>query len=122
MTPSTDEVLALLAAYGTALDAGRDEQFAGLFPEDGVLAVGERETVGSRALTGFAAGAPKGVHLTGLPSLDGDVASTPFTFLNSATGETVAGHYRDTFTRDAAGRLLLRRREITIAVRVPAAS
>ncbi|MFI0350101.1 nuclear transport factor 2 family protein [Actinomadura sp. 9N407] len=111
-------VTKLQADYARFVDGGESEAWSGLYGTGGVLSVSDGREIGGRELEAFAARAPKGVHLQGVPSLDarpdGDIDSVaPFVFFNAETGAIVAGAYVDRMTWEE-GRLVFARRHIDI--------
>ena len=70
------QVLALLADYGRMLDEGRFDELLDLYAEDCLLHVFGTDHAGREAIGRFLRAAPRGKHLTGVPSaqFDGDAA------------------------------------------------
>jgi hypothetical protein len=111
-------VTKLQADYARFVDGGEAGAWSGLYGSAGVLSVSDGREIGGPELEAFAARAPKGVHLQGVPSVegrpDGDIDSVaPFVFFNAETGAIVAGAYFDRMTWEE-GRLVFARRHIDI--------
>ncbi|WP_160147229.1 nuclear transport factor 2 family protein [Thermomonospora echinospora] len=109
----------LQADYARYVDGGEAEAWSALYGSRGVLTISDGRRIGGREeLTAFAARAPQGVHLQGVPGIeerpDGDIDSVaPFVFFNAETGAIVAGTYLDRMTWEE-GRLVFARRHIDI--------
>jgi uncharacterized protein (TIGR02246 family) len=67
----------LLARYALALDADDIDRCADLFTDDGEFIVFGREFIGRSQIRGMFESAPRGLHLTGVSSVDvsGDAAT-----------------------------------------------
>lgn len=95
----------LLALYGALLDRLQVEEWLDLFTEDGVLDI-DGNTLDSRdkrrALT---ASAPRGLHVSNLPVIDGEVeadsvrSTATFLFWNAAGRPPRLGWYDDRLVR-----------------------
>ncbi|KAB2383455.1 nuclear transport factor 2 family protein [Actinomadura montaniterrae] len=119
--PNGDGVLAavtrLQADYARYVDGGQAMAWSALYGSRGVLTLSDgREVGGAEELAAFAARAPQGVHLQGVPSVeerdDGDIDSVaPFLFVNAENGSMIAGTYRDRMTWED-GRLVFAKRHI----------
>ncbi|MFA1541910.1 nuclear transport factor 2 family protein [Actinomadura monticuli] len=113
-------VTRLQADYTRFVDDRDGEAFSRLFVAGATLVLGDREIAGEPELAAFAGGAPRAVHLQGVPSVrlrpDGDLdAASSFTVL-IAGGDTLAGRYTDRMTWED-GRLVFARRHIDIRVK-----
>ena len=118
MTPDVTEICQLHAAYGYAIDRRDGAALAALFTPDGSMTLeGQEPVVGRAALASYIESAPRGVHLVGFPHLaDDGTATTAYIFTSVKFGRAISGYYVDEFARDADGRLLLARREISMPV------
>lgn len=80
----------------------------------------DREIRGAAALAEFTAGAPRGVHVQGVPAVrrlaHGILRDVNFVFVNAVTYAVTAGEYYDDVRRDDVG-LYFARRAITIKIR-----
>ncbi|MFF5257918.1 nuclear transport factor 2 family protein [Actinomadura viridis] len=114
-------VIRLQADYARYVDAGEAgaEAWSALYGSRGVLTISDGREIGDPGeLAAFAARAPRGVHLQGVPTIeerpDGDIDSvSPFVFFNAETGAIVAGAYTDRMTWEE-GRLVFAERHIEI--------
>ncbi|MEU5879188.1 nuclear transport factor 2 family protein [Spirillospora sp. NPDC047279] len=111
-------VTRLQADYARYIDGGEPEAWSGLYGGGGVLSISDGREIGNADLPAFAARAPKGSHLQGVPSVeersDGGVdAVSSFAFFNAETGAVVSGAYVDRMTWEE-GRLVFARRHIDI--------
>jgi hypothetical protein len=112
-------VIKLQADYARYVDGGEAEAWSALYGSGGVLTISDgRRVGGAQELAAFAARAPRGVHLQGVPSVeeraDGDIDSVaPFVFFNAETGAVVTGAYVDRMTWEE-GRLVFAERHIDI--------
>jgi uncharacterized protein (TIGR02246 family) len=118
-----DEIRELLARYCFALDAGRFEEMAALFTQDGVweTAFGTgtgRDGIVAQARSISTEPRPRRVHLTTniVIDLDGDTATVRSNWVlvqNSAAGPVIGsgGGYADRLVR-AGGRWLFKHRTI----------
>lgn len=90
----------LLGEYCSTMDSGLFDAWAELFAEDGRVELGTASFEGRERLHRFAAQAPPGVHVSGLPviSLSGDVISSvcSWIFVPRGGGPLRAGYYHDT--------------------------
>lgn len=105
----------LCLQYGRLLDAGRLEDWAALFVDDGVLDLGSFGRLQGRgalvsAMSRILAGAPRTTHLVGMPTVvvDGDDAAGECGWVAlqaGPEGATVArvGRHRDRYRRTADG-------------------
>jgi SnoaL-like domain len=114
-------VLRVLADYGQLIDGREATAWSGLFGNDGVLAVGDREIRGRAELAEFAAQSPAGVHMQSVPSIelcpDGSAyVESNFVFMNAGTGKLIAGSYHDQLVQDEDV-YIFARRDISIRAR-----
>jgi len=111
-----DEILDLLASYGTLLDRERFDEWLDLFVPDGEYLVFGRTFAGHDGLRTINAHAPGGLHLGGYPliDVDGDRATTAqsFLFVDQKTHEQRIGWYDDDLVR-VDGRWRFARRRCT---------
>ncbi len=113
-TPHPDdhvEIVELLARYCLALDRDDLDAWVSLFTEDATFAAFGRIFEGRAGLRTMMEGAPRGLHLGGLPSIavdrdgDGDLASVTQNahFVDAATHESRLVLYTDELVRTEPG-------------------
>jgi hypothetical protein len=114
----------LLGAYCDTLDHQRWEDWVALFAPDGRMelpgANGWATISGRDRLIRFAQRSPRGVHVSGVPTISGASGSagplrsvSSWLFLDLATSEQLVGYYHDEFVDTPEGlRFLVRRVEM----------
>ena len=106
MDDTTDDhraITSVAARYGALLDRERIDEWLELFTPDASFHVYGRAFEGHAGLRKMAEGAPRGIHMGGLPviAVDGDRATVgqSFVFVDAATHETRIGWYDDELVR-----------------------
>lgn len=112
------EATQLVAEYARLLDARDAGGWTALFTDRGVVRIGEsRRFEGAEALAGFLARTPRGVHVPGVPTVEGAedevMARSAMLFLDAHTGGSRAVFNVDRLVR-VADRLLIAERVIEI--------
>ena len=107
----TDErfagVLQLLGAYGLLLDRLEVDAWLDLFAEPGVLDINGHQLTTRDQRRRLTERAPRGLHVTNLPVIDGDLAAgqvratSTFLFWNLGQATALAGWYDDELVRHA---------------------
>jgi hypothetical protein len=112
-----DEIRQLLARYVHAIDAGKGDDWAATFTDDGVFDMGGRSVEGAVALRAFAEGRGGARHVVAneVIDVDGDEARVQayvFVFAGTPPTGTVSGSYDDSLRR-VDGRWRFARRAFT---------
>jgi uncharacterized protein (TIGR02246 family) len=99
-----DEIRQLLARYVHAIDAGRGDDWAATFTDDGVFDMNGRSIQGAEALRAFAEGRGGARHVVAneVIDVDGDEARVQayvFVFAGTPPAGTVSGSYEDALQR-----------------------
>ena len=114
MTGDDAAIRALIAAYALALDAGDVDAAAQLFTPDGEFLVYGRSFVGHDAIAAMFGAAPRGLHLTGLSSIEirDDTASarSQVLFVRAGDLHLRPALYDDAMVRDGGRWRFVRRR------------